>query len=671
MWGRTLHSRSQWYWLLWVAGAVFFVLAVQAQHFHNRPYRQDEAWAVHYTLDNIEDKGLVRHLAQVFSYVYPENFLQDIWVYAFGGHERVVRFFSTLITSVTLALYYRLSRDMFGTRAAGLSGVLLLGSYNIFAYYSHEARPYAALAFGAVGYTLALQRYILRPNVRRGFLLFILAVVPIYLHPFVVVVIISQLLCVLIFLRWDKALYTRGIALHSCIALSVILRMAINYSSRDGVIPYNIPPSWQGVAELYTYFRSEPESLGALLLVGGLLFFVIKLCLSPRSKLLSGLAEFPQVSALSGHMRFPRIWLEGWLVCSLLFILAIPWLVNTVIPSLTPRNLFIAAPFIVLLVQVSLRHFPLYLQIVIVFVFSVSFVTGFRFLNGNAGYWELTDYVDAHVNRSRDRVLVVATAAWEAIAINYYLQERAAPPFPPEKLLYMSSMLSGDEIYIPLSLGESSTVTGYGGQSDWERVQAFLGDSEDIWVLTGHPYVVGQKMLAALDEAYVLYQATSFPGAGYYRALEVLHYRRKPQNTEPQWRFGERFNLLDWRLLDAADIATCQPLTLETWWSVESPVDALYSSTVVLVGQDGNGVVNADNVPGGVTPTSLWQPGNVYFDKRSLSIPCDVPPGEYALLLGMYKLPDAGAPLQRLAVHTREGINTGRTYEFLSTVELS
>jgi hypothetical protein len=32
----------------------------------------------------------------------------------------------------------------------------------------------------------------------------------------------------------------------------------------------------------------------------------------------------------------------------------------------------------------------------------------------------------------------------------------------------------------------------------------------------------------------------------------------------------------------------------------------------------------------------LWQPGWQYTDRRALGVPCDVPPGEYNLLLGVY-----------------------------------
>ena len=47
----------------------------------------------------------------------------------------------------------------------------------------------------------------------------------------------------------------------------------------------------------------------------------------------------------------------------------------------------------------------------------------------------------------------------------------------------------------------------------------------------------------------------------------------------------------------------------------------LYSSTLVIVDERGQGIVNADNIPGGIYMTSIWQPDRPYFDLRELPDP--------------------------------------------------
>jgi 4-amino-4-deoxy-L-arabinose transferase-like glycosyltransferase len=76
-----------------------------------------------------------------------------------------------------------------------------------------------------------------------------------------------------------------------------------------------------------------------------------------------------------------------------------------------------------------------------------------------------------------------------------------------------------------------------------------------------------------------------------------------------------------------------------------------------LAGPDGRPVVQADGAPlAGAYPTSLWSPGERVLDRRVLRLPAGLPPGEYRLLAGLYRL-EGGA---RLATATgAESIDLG------------
>ncbi len=52
----------------------------------------------------------------------------------------------------------------------------------------------------------------------------------------------------------------------------------------------------------------------------------------------------------------------------------------------------------------------------------------------------------------------------------------------------------------------------------------------------------------------------------------------------------------------------------------------------------GNGrVINHDSYPAnGDAPMTSWQPGAVVFDPHTLSLPDDLPPGEYELRVKLY-----------------------------------
>lgn len=79
------------------------------------------------------------------------------------------------------------------------------------------------------------------------------------------------------------------------------------------------------------------------------------------------------------------------------------------------------------------------------------------------------------------------------------------------------------------------------------------------------------------------------------------------------------------------------PLTL-TWESLASTGND-YTVFVHLVGADGRPLAQVDSQPlGGDYPTSYWDVGERLADPYRVSIPVDLPPGEYALLTGMYLL---------------------------------
>lgn len=58
---------------------------------------------------------------------------------------------------------------------------------------------------------------------------------------------------------------------------------------------------------------------------------------------------------------------------------------------------------------------------------------------------------------------------------------------------------------------------------------------------------------------------------------------------------------------------------------------------VHLIDGEGNIVAQSDHQPAdGLAPTSIWAPGMTVHDTHILTLPADLPPGRYRLLVGMY-----------------------------------
>ena len=650
--------------ILLPALTILFLISIQAHHFHNRAYRQDEAWDVHYALQNIRAVGLPAHVAQVLYQLPPPNFLQDIWLHLFGHHERIVRFFSALTTCLTLAMFFRLAADLYDQRLGWLA-LMLLGTYSVFSFYTYEARPYAALALGAVGLPWALLRFVRLPNRRRGLLLIPLAILPAFVHPYLAYVYIAQVLGILLFARIDLRRQRREAAFVLALGFVIAYRASLNFGGHSGSIGHNIGTDWLGLQVLYDHLQFRPEALGLFLLAGGAIV-VIGMCLAQlggrRAPIQADHAPWGEV------MRSPAWWREGWLLLSLLLTLVLPLLVNLVVPSVTPRHFLIAAPFLILLACLGLRQLPGSMQLLALLFFCIPFIWQFRSHSSNGGYREIVEHLERHADPTSDHFAVMAGQLWENIAINYYLQERSRLDLGESDIFHFSGQGLEAIVSAPIRFDESLLDSRW-YPDETTQLPSYLADSQRLWLVLGNDYPAGAAMLKAFEDEFSLYSAVTFRGETYYRGLEVREYRRQPPDAAPLLRFGEDVVLQAWRLNDDHIVPPCETISVDTWWSVMQPLDKLYSSTLVIAGADGQGVVNSDAVPGGIYPTSIWQTEQLYFDERELSLPCDLPAGDYPLLLGMYETPVEGsAAPQNLFVHSADGAPTDRQLEYLTTL---
>ena len=86
---------------------------------------------------------------------------------------------------------------------------------------------------------------------------------------------------------------------------------------------------------------------------------------------------------------------------------------------------------------------------------------------------------------------------------------------------------------------------------------------------------------------------------------------------------------------------------------LKAPISEDYTAFVHLVRTDGEREIGGqvDSQPSaGEEPTSSWTPGQVVVDDYVLSLPPDMPPGEYRLEIGMYDL----KALKRLPAYSSE-----------------
>jgi hypothetical protein len=134
----------------------------------------------------------------------------------------------------------------------------------------------------------------------------------------------------------------------------------------------------------------------------------------------------------------------------------------------------------------------------------------------------------------------------------------------------------------------------------------------------------------------------SFPGIS-------SRYRMRVGVTSPPplvASFGEQIRLRSYAY-GAESYRPGDTLRLTLEWEALRTVEEPYKVFVHVLGRDGLPIAQQDNEPiNGTYPTTRWQGGERVSDPYVISLPSDLPPGEYSVEVGLYRLSD----LSRLPV---------------------
>jgi 4-amino-4-deoxy-L-arabinose transferase-like glycosyltransferase len=169
----------------------------------------------------------------------------------------------------------------------------------------------------------------------------------------------------------------------------------------------------------------------------------------------------------------------------------------------------------------------------------------------------------------------------------------------------------------------------------------------------------GRAVALALQES--LYQT----GSEWYGLLHRVSYVSGPVDPESaasgvQYEGG--IELVSAAILDPTP-APGGTLRLALEWRTPVEVQDSYVVFTHLVGQDETLWAQYDSVPGGgLLPMTSWVPGEPVRDRFAMRLPNDLPPGAYALRIGLYH-PESGLRLRAVA-----GPEVGPDYAVLAHV---
>ncbi|MFZ4815861.1 MAG: hypothetical protein ACOYL5_15100 [Phototrophicaceae bacterium] len=120
--------------------------------------------------------------------------------------------------------------------------------------------------------------------------------------------------------------------------------------------------------------------------------------------------------------------------------------------------------------------------------------------------------------------------------------------------------------------------------------------------------------------------------------LFVGDYRRALPLAETPLVYEGLFQLEGWQFPTSLTVAACDSVALETNWRLRRATQDYYKMSFVLVNEQGNGIARDDRAPN--IQTQHWQVGQPYQLEQQLQVPCDLPAGTYAMLMGVYSESD-------------------------------
>jgi hypothetical protein len=89
--------------------------------------------------------------------------------------------------------------------------------------------------------------------------------------------------------------------------------------------------------------------------------------------------------------------------------------------------------------------------------------------------------------------------------------------------------------------------------------------------------------------------------------------------------------------VDSRRIPIDTPLRFGLYLEAAGPITGNYQIFAHLLAPDGTLIAQADHIAGADSyPTSLWQPGNLLYNRLEIQPPAGTPPGEYRVIAGLY-----------------------------------
>ncbi len=542
------------------------------------------------------------------------------WVRLVGVSEFGLRSLSALAGVLSVALTFALGRRLYGAGVGVLAaGFVALNTFSI--TYGQEARMYALLALWGGAALWAFVLFVERPGRRRAVALAVLNAAGLYTHYAFPFVMLAQ---GVLFIGW-LLMSQRGnlrASLHPLMTYIALNLLTI------ALYALWLPTAWRQISTWPTTGIAIPAENAVATILGYFAFGITTgtgITIAVAFFLVFALVQLPDdPRPLQGwRVAVPVVWVVGSIAVFLWLDLFREPNLKFLLPAQIGFALWMARGVAVL------WHTPTKEQTRKVrLIPKAAAVMGVLYLFTTL--LEALPPLYTDVAHQRDD--------YRAIAATIQANSRSADAVilnAPGQIEVFSYYYTGNAAVYPLP-------RGYGGDD-----AATLAELQNIIAAHDNIYTVvwGTEERDPNNIVESTLNAHTYPiDSAWYGDVRMARYAT-PQDFPPpddvDQTFGGLITLVQTALVpdvvQAGDVVQIQ-LT----WRAERDIPTRYKVFVQLLNAEGALVAQRDSEPvGDSRPTTTWTPGDLIVDNHALSIPNDLPPTHYSLIIGLYNLNDA------------------------------
>lgn len=575
-------SRQVGWWLLGLL-AIMLIFTLRVHAIHSTHMRDDEEIAFRTTENRPVEYTIWYNTQQD---VHAPTWFVTFWAWQrlVGSSEFMARVYSILLFLLTLAITYRLGRRWFGAPIFGMFAVAALG-VNAYAHiYSLEIRPYALVMLTAALSMWAYERWLTHPTWRRALLWGASAALVMWIHYYLAFLVMAQAIFTL-FNRPTRRMLAQsigaaGFALLLWLPLLPVFVGQVLHLAEEEVKSGDFRGLGIGSTTELTSLEAV-QNLATVISSGAIPLYGLVLLIG---------------AALLWYRR------NYWL--ALLWAFGVPtlnMLVNLVASVYTQRYVTYLSIGLALALGAALAALPRR--------YGARWLALIAFCA--VSLWLLPTQLPVRTPY-RDIFQTVSRLAQPGDAV-YFIKAREEGHWIRWQVRH----------YLAPALQDSIV-----------REQTAAQTARRVWFVTGEWFADDvQTAFHNLERTHPLQQVIGECSREWCYLAQLME---APPQDEPT-RFGETMAFRGMDIQSVNDTA----LNVRLWWRVDEKPAEDYSIGLQLLNADGmliaqqDGPINHYNSE--IFQTSHLEPGKIYIDYRTLSLPADLPTGEYHLILVVYQ----------------------------------